>query len=280
MLIVLSRSKFKNSVAAVLALGASAALPIASLARQNPKARSPATQLSPRTRAILARLDEPISLPFPDSAPFDDVLRYIKNVTKKARKDPDIPIYIDPLGLYEAQSTLTSTVRIDVQAVPLKLSLRQVLGQLGLAYVVKDDVIFISSPKGVDREQKKTAVVAADALPGTKLVLAKLEEPISMSFANEAPLEDVLQYIRAATKRPNEPEIRFLLDPNGLREVEKSPSSTVQLEIEGVPLKTTLRLMLEQLDLAYIVKDGGVVISSTEAIRKLREKRHDQPNGK
>ena len=33
----------------------------------------------------------------------------------------------------------------------------------------------------------------------SKRTLARLEEPVSMSFANETPLEDVLKYIKAAT---------------------------------------------------------------------------------
>ncbi|MGO9462823.1 MAG: hypothetical protein ACLQIB_24415 [Isosphaeraceae bacterium] len=258
---------------ALFALAAAAAVPIATIgaAQGNPKAPSPTTELSPRTREILARLDEPIPLRFPNLAPLDDVLRYIKNANKKGRNAPDFPVYIDPLGLHEAHSSLTSAVTINVEGTPLKITLQQVLGQLRLAYVVKDDVIFISSPNGVNREKKENHVAAADALPSTKSVLAKLEEPISMSFANETPLDDMLKYIRQATKKlPNDPEINILLDPNALREAGKSLNSTVQLDLEGVPLKTTLRLMLKQLDLAYAIKDGVLVISSPELIRKLR----------
>ena len=40
------------------------------------------------------------------------------------------------------------------------------------------------------------AVDLLDRDPKTKAILAKLDEPISMSFANETPLEDVLKYIK------------------------------------------------------------------------------------
>src|SRR5262249_41002884 len=43
------------------------------------------------------------------------------------------------------------------------------------------------------------SVAARDKSPGTPAILAKLEEPISMSFANETPLEDVLKYIKSAS---------------------------------------------------------------------------------
>ncbi len=39
-------------------------------------------------------------------------------------------------------------------------------------------------------------------------------------------------------------------------------NSTVQLDLEGVPLRTSLRLMLKQLGLTYKVEDGVVMITS------------------
>ena len=36
--------------------------------------------------------------------------------------------------------------------------------------------------------------------PRSLAILTKLEEPISMSFPNETPLEDVLKYIKLATR--------------------------------------------------------------------------------
>src|SRR6202042_3036188 len=88
----------------------------------------------------------------------------------------------------------------------------------------------------------------------SKNILAALEEPISMSFANETPLEDVLKYIKAATQGPNYTGIQIYVDPAGLYAAEKTMTSPVTLDVEGVPLKTTLRLMLNQLGLTYSVR--------------------------
>ncbi|HKI17823.1 MAG TPA: hypothetical protein VKA15_08075, partial [Isosphaeraceae bacterium] len=100
------------------------------------------------------------------------------------------------------------------------------------------------------------AVDLFDRDPKTKQILAKLEEPISMSFANETPLDDILKYIRTATTTPSFSGIPIYVDPIGLQEAEKSLTSTVQIDLEGVPLKTQLRLLLKQLGLTYTVKDG------------------------
>src|SRR5262249_62038450 len=62
------------------------------------------------------------------------------------------------------------------------------------------------------------AVDLLDRDPKTKGILAKLDEPISMSFANETPLEDVLKYIKSATQGPNDSGIPIYVDPDGLNE--------------------------------------------------------------
>jgi hypothetical protein len=113
------------------------------------------------------------------------------------------------------------------------------------------------------------AVDLLDRDAKTKGVLAKLEEPVSMSFANETPLEDVLKYVRSATQGPNDAGIPIYVDPVGLQEAEKTLQSPIQLDLEGVPLKTTLRLLLKQLGLTYTVKEGLLTITS--------ESSEDQP---
>jgi RNA polymerase sigma factor (sigma-70 family) len=109
-------------------------------------------------------------------------------------------------------------------------------------------------------------VAAKDTSPKCKAILTKLEQPIAMTFANETPLEDVLKYIKSATQGPNDPGIPIYLDPVGLQEAERTMTSPVTLDLEGVPLKTTLRLMLKQIGLAYCVKDGLLIISSPHGI--------------
>lgn len=95
-----------------------------------------------------------------------------------------------------------------------------------------------------------------------RLIHKKLEEPVSMSFANETPLEDVLKYIKSATQGPIDSGIPIYIDPAGLQAAGKTVTSPVQLDIEGIPLRTTLRHMLEQIGLTYFVRDGLLTITS------------------
>jgi hypothetical protein len=88
----------------------------------------------------------------------------------------------------------------------------------------------------------------------TLTILNKLEAPVDMRFANETPLEDVLKYIKSATKGPNDAGIPIYVDPLGLQKAEKTMTSPVTIDLEGVTLNTSLRLVLKQLGLTYRVQ--------------------------
>jgi len=108
-------------------------------------------------------------------------------------------------------------------------------------------------------------------------IFEKLNESISMSFNEETPLEDVLKYIKQATASSNYSGIPIYVDPIGLREAEKSMTSTVRnINLDGVPLKVTLKLLLNQLDLTYTVKNGLLTITSSESAE--REVVDDEPD--
>jgi hypothetical protein len=241
------------------------------LAQAEPATKpAPAAEVTPRTKAILARLEQPIAIEFPQEWPLNEVLRHIKRSSTKGPDDPGIPIYVEPLGLQRVDKSLLFPVTISAKAIRAKDALARILNPLGLAYIVKDDVLFISNPEGIRRERGEVAVRAGDASPATMALLARLEEPVAMPFAHETPLGDVLAYLKRATAgRPLHRGIEILVVPEGLKEAEVTLQWTIEMDLEGVPLKTTLRLMLDQLRLACVVKHGRLVIHSREGIRKL-----------
>jgi len=57
--------------------------------------------------------------------------------------------YVDPIGLQETDKTLTSTVILDIQDVPLGTTLGVCLKQLGLAYGIRDGFLIITSAESV-----------------------------------------------------------------------------------------------------------------------------------
>jgi hypothetical protein len=103
-------------------------------------------------------------------------------------------------------------------------------------------------------------------LERNKLIEERLEKEVAMKFPNETPLEEVLKYVKEATKDAKGKSIPIYLDPIGIQDAEKTPQSPVTLDIEDVPLRTTLRLVLVQLGLDYRVRDGMIYIGSQDTM--------------
>jgi hypothetical protein len=97
-----------------------------------------------------------------------------------------------------------------------------------------------------------------------------LDLRVPMQFPDETTLEDLLKYIRDATRGPGGRVIPIYVDPIGLQEAEQSMTSTVRgIDLEGVKLRTSLRLCLKQIQPAYVVRDGLLLITSQEDLDSL-----------
>lgn len=93
----------------------------------------------------------------------------------------------------------------------------------------------------------------------------KLQKVVDIGFANESPLEEVLKYFKDVTKGKDDKGLRFYIDPVGLQEAEKTMSSPVLLEMEGIAVSTGLTLMLKQLGLIFWVHQDGFVVITDES---------------
>ena len=64
-----------------------------------------------RSQRVLEKLNDSVPMSFAEDTPLEDVLKYVKQATKTMAHPDGIPIYIDPIGLQEAEKSVTSTVR-------------------------------------------------------------------------------------------------------------------------------------------------------------------------
>ena len=130
------------------------------------------------------------------------------------------------------------------------------------------DELSYAQPRATDRllNALRPLMVPASGGPASanERVLKVLERSIPMRFPKATPLADILNHIKKATATPGQPDILIYVDPLGLQEAARSLNSTVQIDIDGVPLKTTLKLCLRELGLDYIVKNGCLWISNEE----------------
>lgn len=93
-------------------------------------------------------------------------------------------------------------------------------------------------------------------------ILDELERPIALEFPEPTPIRDVLESIRRATEEPGRQGIPIYLDPIGLQEAEKSPDSTVTIDVRDVPLKTALHAALRPIGMDFVVQDGLLFVTS------------------
>src|SRR4051794_7928052 len=116
-----------------------------------------------RSRKIVAELASVSDLSFPHETPLEDVIKQVRVRTRSTAFPDGLPIYVDPLGLTEADRTMTSPVVFDVKNVPLRTSLTLMLKQIGLIYRVKDGLLTITSQASEDDGEEE---IAASPSPG------------------------------------------------------------------------------------------------------------------
>jgi len=98
----------------------------------------------PQTKAILDRLEEEVDLAFENTS-LKDALKQVHQALNKGLDDKKIPIFVDPMGIQEAGTSLETPISFVAIGEPLKDSLRRMLNSIGLNYVVKDGLLLITS---------------------------------------------------------------------------------------------------------------------------------------
>ena len=99
---------------------------------------------SPESAAVLKRLEEKVSMQFPNQIPLEHVLEYIRAATR-GPSGTGIPCAFDDNGMKQAGQSRTSLVTIDTRNEPLKTSLENLLEPLGLTYEIRRGVVTITS---------------------------------------------------------------------------------------------------------------------------------------
>ncbi|WP_165064168.1 RNA polymerase sigma factor [Paludisphaera rhizosphaerae] len=129
-----------------------------------------------RIRAFLAR---PFDLDT-DGIELETLLKRIKEVSS-IEDAPGIPIYVNPLGLFIADLTMTSRVSFHGKNQPLSASLRESLAIAKLGYCVRDGFLMIDSHTGAVEQRLDRLEEKLDAL------IKKLEVPASTASPAPAP---------------------------------------------------------------------------------------------
>ena len=176
-------------------------------------------------------------------------------------------------------------VTLKLKDVPLDVAIKLLVEQLGLTYVIRDGVVLVTDEAGVKR------AAAADARTGLaekptdadrKLLKRLQETKVSFTF-NEQPVKGALDFLAAegninivadekvfgkrrheVTVRHYDPlmEIFIELPADVVREGEL----VVTLKVKDVTLETAIKLLVEQIGLAYVIRDGAVLVTDEKGI--------------
>ena len=114
----------------------------------------------------------------------------------------------------------------------------------------------------VEKQPDSPPVEKQPDSPESAAVLKRLERKVAMQFPNRIPLEEVLKYVRAATRGPNDAGIPFAFDDAGMKRAGQSLKSLVSIDVEDEPLKQSLGELLKPLGLWYEVRKGVLTITS------------------
>jgi serine/threonine protein kinase len=215
---------------------------------------------------LITALEMRVPMRFPRGTSLGDLVMHIRKATKGANY-AGIPVFVDALGLQEAEKSMASVLTVDVQGRPLKQTLRLALRELGLDYRTSEGLLNISSAGGDPNEGPAARIeVKADRNADSKRVLVALEQPIPMRYPDKARLGEVVDAIRAALQDTSGSPVPIHVSQDGLNEANKSLNSEVTIDVEGVPLRITLHWLLHQIGMNYYVKDGVLTITDWSSI--------------
>ena len=102
---------------------------------------------SNKNAPIRLKLETRIDAQFPKGATLETLLKHIKQVTADGTYS-GIPIYVDPVGLAEANKTMGTEVELNYKQAPIEEVLKYTLRPLGMSYCVRDGFVWVSSRTG------------------------------------------------------------------------------------------------------------------------------------
>jgi hypothetical protein len=125
---------------------------------------------------------------------------------------------------------------------------------------------------GKGQARAKGEAAAPRAAGGSTSLQDAMIRPFDLPFGEETTLEEVRQYLARALGA------QVILDRGALDRLELDPEDTVQIDLKGVRLKVGLKLLLDQVGLAYRVvpEDNLLILTEPEssddpAVRILSE---------
>jgi general secretion pathway protein D len=131
------------------------------------------------------------------------------------------------------------------------------IGSFWAASSAAPDIARIAAQEVVKGDGKKTAAAEPSNVPGEATLEQKLDQRIDIDFL-EVPLRDAISYIQENTG------IQFVIRQKQLEGASISPDTAITKKLKRVRISTMLELLLDDLELTYVDRDGLVLITTPE----------------
>jgi hypothetical protein len=112
---------------------------------------------------------------------------------------------------------------------------------------------FAQAPRGTEKREEPAR--ANVPLSAAKRIERELDKTCDVEFV-ETPLKDVVAYLQEMRSIP------ILLNTKKLEEASVSPDTPVTKQLRGISLRSVLNLILEDLELTYVVRDEVLQITT------------------
>jgi hypothetical protein len=155
----------------------------------------------------------------------------------------------------------------------MKMAGRMRLSTLLLLIVVLALLFGLFLQKRRERELQATLLPYRDQV--AEGILAALDRPLNLTYADGAPLKDALKNVKlCSTGQPKLPAgIPIYVDPSGLSAADKTMSSTVKRppRDENLTLRQHLHRILKPLGLGFTLRGRFVMITSADVAGRQTE---------
>ncbi len=246
-------------------------------------------EMEATNQAVLKKLKEPI--PFVEAlleeAKNDKKIPSLERliqVVQSTTKDPAIGLPRGiPIELQTASRRIAQLQPINLprlasykKSTPFQTILDKEMKAFGLKYEVKFGTLYIGFDNeqtvlniGNDvYEQPSSITRELDDEKRNEMIRAKLDRIIPLKFPKQVSLNELVAYIKKATRDGDEKPIPIYVDPRVFGDQPFNYAKSVEdpaivIDLDDVPLRTSLRLALIQMHLEYAVSGGLLIIGGT-----------------
>jgi len=130
--------------------------------KERTKDRSTTVKLTDKEKAILQALNNRVTVNFKNSR-LEDALEYLRTVTGQS-------IVLDPEAMKEVEASYDSPVTLSAKGVTVRTVLRKILNDLGLGYVIQNEVISVTSAQKAKESMVVRRYYVGDLLAGLNTI--------------------------------------------------------------------------------------------------------------